>query len=528
MCSVLNASSGELFYDKEARYVDSFDFWWTIAPSSGHPLQLDFWDLDTVSGNGVVSVLSCEDSGCASQQLVGARMSGAALGSFRSPLGLIRVHFSSASSARRESFRATWGVTGVGRCGDSFRDSGEECDDGNLLAADGCSAACEVEVTFSCSGATPWTGPDRCAQLIAAAGELTDGSGADPYSRDAFFEWRIVPPGANGMQLTFSEFDLEDGADWMYVYSCQDEACVGAAAGQIGFRISGTALQSFRSATGIVKLLFTSDGVGVRQGFAASWGPAVFGVCGDRLRDAGEGCDDGNSLSGDGCSAACAVETGFSCVGATASFGPDACMSLSLAQGTLHDGSGPNFYLDGVDFRWLIAPSSLTQLQLRFTSLDLEEYSDRVAVYTCKDSLCEAPELLGWPVSGAVQLPKFRSLTGFMMVHMTSDGNGVRGEGFEASWGPVAIGVCGDSLRDVSELYQVAESCDDGNTASGDGCSSSCAVEAGYSCVGATAQYGPDVCSRLNAISGSFTDGRALDPKLQIQKPKPKPLNLKP
>src|SRR5262249_52811706 len=35
--------------------------------------------------------------------------------------------------------------------------------------------------------------------------------------------------------------------------------------------------------------------------------------CGDGVRDAAEGCDDGNTRSCDGCSAACAVETGVAC-----------------------------------------------------------------------------------------------------------------------------------------------------------------------------------------------------------------------
>lgn len=37
------------------------------------------------------------------------------------------------------------------------------------------------------------------------------------------------------------------------------------------------------------------------------------GVCGDSVLDAGEMCDDGNSASGDGCSATCQVEAGFEC-----------------------------------------------------------------------------------------------------------------------------------------------------------------------------------------------------------------------
>ena len=46
---------------------------------------------------------------------------------------------------------------------------------------------------------------------------------------------------------------------------------------------------------------------------------------------------------------------------------------------------------------------------------------------------------------------------------------------------------CGDGLRAGSEP------CDDGNTSSGDGCSSSCSVETGYSCAGGSI-YGPDTC----------------------------------
>jgi cysteine-rich repeat protein len=100
-------------------------------------MQLDFWEMDTDPGNGVVSVFSCEDSGCACRELVGPPMSGAALGKFRSQGGLMQVHYASASSERQEAFRATWGEMGEGKCGDRFRDAGEECDDGNSLAADG-------------------------------------------------------------------------------------------------------------------------------------------------------------------------------------------------------------------------------------------------------------------------------------------------------------------------------------------------------------------------------------------------------
>ncbi len=37
-------------------------------------------------------------------------------------------------------------------------------------------------------------------------------------------------------------------------------------------------------------------------------------ICGSGYIDSGEQCDDGNTVSGDGCSAICQVETGYVCV----------------------------------------------------------------------------------------------------------------------------------------------------------------------------------------------------------------------
>jgi len=36
-------------------------------------------------------------------------------------------------------------------------------------------------------------------------------------------------------------------------------------------------------------------------------------ICGDGVRDIGEECDDGNVLSGDGCSTTCTVEDKWQC-----------------------------------------------------------------------------------------------------------------------------------------------------------------------------------------------------------------------
>ena len=39
------------------------------------------------------------------------------------------------------------------------------------------------------------------------------------------------------------------------------------------------------------------------------------GVCGDGVVDGNEQCDDGNTVSNDGCSSTCAVQSGYTCAG---------------------------------------------------------------------------------------------------------------------------------------------------------------------------------------------------------------------
>ena len=47
---------------------------------------------------------------------------------------------------------------------------------------------------------------------------------------------------------------------------------------------------------------------------------------------------------------------------------------------------------------------------------------------------------------------------------------------------------CGDGLN-----VNGTHACDDGNTKSGDGCSSTCQIEKGYQCIG----YGPGSCKEI-------------------------------
>merc|ERR1719460_3094451 len=63
----------------------------------------------------------------------------------------------------------------------------------------------------------------------------------------------------------------------------------------------------------------------------------VFGTaCGDGRKSPSEACDDGNSVSGDGCSEVCKVEDGWVCTHGTERH-PDSCKMKSKVAGKILD-----------------------------------------------------------------------------------------------------------------------------------------------------------------------------------------------
>lgn len=62
----------------------------------------------------------------------------------------------------------------------------------------------------------------------------------------------------------------------------------------------------------------------IEAGWSCTGSPTVCAtVCGDGLRIGAESCDDGNLNNGDGCSAVCTIEAGFTCAG----FAPTVCVA---------------------------------------------------------------------------------------------------------------------------------------------------------------------------------------------------------
>jgi len=161
----------------------------------------------------------------------------------------------------------------LGVCGNKSVEPGEQCDDGNKIDGDGCSSTCMVETSDPLCGNGKVEGTEQC----------DDGC------------LKGIP--------NVCEFGVDDGDTCNY--DCTDPG------GQVG--ICGN---------GVVdpKNLEECDPPGMPNTKGEycnqyckfqdpQWCCNPSPCCCDGVKDAGEGCDDGNNKDGDGCSSKCVVES---------------------------------------------------------------------------------------------------------------------------------------------------------------------------------------------------------------------------
>ena len=156
-------------------------------------------------------------------------------------------------------------------CGNGALDFGEACDDANSVHYDGCTF-CTVDDSYTCSRAANTAAtPDTCSHRC--------GNGA---------------------------LDSQGG----YTEECDD---------------GGTANGDGCSSSCSVEANWTCARVDNSVSNPDVCGP----LCGNGALDAGEVCDDGNVQSDDGCSSSCTVEEGYECSRVdTRDVNPDHCVSL--------------------------------------------------------------------------------------------------------------------------------------------------------------------------------------------------------
>lgn len=180
-------------------------------------------------------------------------------------------------------------------------------------------------------------------------------------------------------------------------------------------------------------------------------------VCGNGILSSVETCDDGNTADGDGCSADCStVEPGWQCRVPGKACVP-VCGDMVLT-GSENCDDGNAVSGDGCSSTCLTEPG-----------------------YSCVDTVCTAA-VCG---NGVVETGESCDLGAELNGLFYGDGSGCsktctqEPQCRDGSGVTVACSTaCGDGNIDTAD----GEACDDGNAVDGDGCSSTCQLEGGFTC----------------------------------------------
>ncbi len=216
-------------------------------------------------------------------------------------------------------------------------------------------------------------------------------------------------------------------------------------------------------------------------------------TCGNGALDPGEACDDGNSTSGDGCSADCQIETGFAC----GDPGNPCITNHTCGNGIVEPTEGCDDHntndLDGCSAGCQLEPGWTCPIAgIRCTAAQCGD--GIVAGFEeCDDGTpgggdgCSAQCTIevGWACPDA-GMPCHTTTCGDGVaegLEQCDDGNNDLGDGCDPLCNRepnctdgICVAVCGDGV------LQTGEQCDDGNTRNADGCSSLCTVETGFTC----------------------------------------------
>ncbi len=167
-------------------------------------------------------------------------------------------------------------------CGNGVIESGEECDDGNTTAEDGCSPSCTIEPGWSCAG-QPSECNNQCGNNAVNASEECDGDNLD---------------GNTCYTLGFTGGTLDCTANCRYdLTQCEGDPC-GNASIDTGEDCDGANLDGKDCTT--VPGSFTGGTLGCTAGCTFDTSGCTSNQCGNNTQETGEECD-GGDLGGATC-----------------------------------------------------------------------------------------------------------------------------------------------------------------------------------------------------------------------------------
>jgi len=341
-------------------------------------------------------------------------------------------------------------------CGDGVTDPGEECDDGNANASDGCTTACTV-----CGNGTV-TPPEQCDD-----GNLANGDGCDANC--------TLPACGNGIvdageQCDDGNTQSCDGCS----ATCTTEGC-GNGVTECGEQCDDGNTSSCDGCSATCR----SE------------------TCGNGTVDCGEQCDDGNTVAGDCCSATCQAEPATQSCDRDADpctvdrcNGAGACANVAVVPGCVPPAEccEPSDLAGecALEFRQGSTP-------INFQSLCAGTYSRGICNFTCGPALACCKDMTSPSCGGA---------GGSVTIFGSADG-----------WGGLC-GFCGGTLVPGrclatpcgNTVLDPGEECDDGNTNGSDGCTSACTV------CGNGITTPPEECDDGNLADGDGCDSNCTLP----------------
>ncbi len=176
-------------------------------------------------------------------------------------------------------------------CGDGVISAGigEQCDDNNALSGDGCNAACQVENGWICTGEPSVCNPS-CGNSTWDPGEECDGADLN---------------GATCVSLGFA------GGTLACLSNCTFDAgaCLDAVCGNGTKESSEECDTSDFGGQTCASFGFPAGSLACTGSCTIDTSGCSSSVCGNGAVEGGEQCDDGNTSSGDGCSATCQWES---------------------------------------------------------------------------------------------------------------------------------------------------------------------------------------------------------------------------
>lgn len=377
-------------------------------------------------------------------------------------------------------------------CGNGIVDNGEQCDDHNKRNYDGCSSGCFIEAGWSC----PPTG-GTCTQLCGNgkldAGETCDDSNF--YSGD----------GCSSACKTEEDYTCATvGQTCIYTPPPLPPQCGNG-------KIESNATVTETCDDGNTK---GGDGCSSTCKLEAGWKctavniPCVADKCGDGILAGSEKCDDGNVTPNDGCSAACTIEANAVCPGTNGPCVPMKCgdgkvTGTEQCDNGVNDGKGCSATCQLVT-GWVCAlPGAQCTPVCGDKIVAGNEQCDEGADVACCTNTCKLKpgyvcdpsknphSQTATPYCGnnAVEGPSNTAGT-VKGAEQCDDGNTLPFDGCSPTCTNEPL--CGTKNTYVNGSADVAfqcfarcgdglvlppETCDDGNTLNGDGCSDACKIE---------------------------------------------------